>query len=692
MHRDVAELIEEVEIEWIPMPDGRRLAVRLFLPRSARIEPVPVVLEYIPYRRRDGTRQGDEAMHRWFAAHGIACARVDIAGTGDSDGLVDDEYVLREQDDGLAVIEWLSGRPWSNGAVGMIGISWGGFNGLQIAARRPPALKAVISLCSAVDRYHGDVHFTGGCLNEENLEWGGYFFTMNGFPPDPDIVGPEHWRDMWRHRIESARLAPADWLEHQRRDDFWKHGSVVENYDAIEVPVLAVGGWADGYTGAVFDIVENLQAPCRGIIGPWGHKYPQDGVPGPAIGFLQEATRWWDRWLRGVDTGVERDPVMRMWLQESHIPKGHIAERRGSWIGFDHWPSSAPRTVMRLTVGGVLADGGHADLGGRSGHSSEASEVAATSIDTTRSTIASPVTIGLGAGQWCAYGLGKIAPELPLDQRFDDAGSLCYDAPAIDAALHLAGRPFARLRLSSDRPQAFVAVRLNAVHPDGTSERLSYGVFNLCHRDGHEEPEVLVPGEVYDVVVPMKALAQTVPAGHRLRVAISTSYWPMIWPSPELATVTVHEDVSRIELPIVGDVVALGDLFESPQDARPGPVTVIRDGSENRTIVLDLGARRTDFVASRDDGLYVIDDLGTEQSFTRVRTSSIVDGEPTAASASVTCRATYRRGDWDVRIESDVEMTCDADTFRVVARLAAYDADDLFAQRDFDRTIPRDHV
>ncbi|HQY86473.1 MAG TPA: CocE/NonD family hydrolase, partial [Ilumatobacteraceae bacterium] len=173
-------LIEEIETEWIPLRDGRRLAVRLFLPRSAHHQPAPVVLEYIPYRRRDGTRIGDEAMHRWFAAAGYACARVDIAGMGDSDGLIEDEYVRREQDDGLEVIEWLARQPWSSGSVGMIGISWGGFNGLQIAARRPPALKAVISLCSTVDRYHGDVHYTGGCLNEENLEWGGYFFTMNG--------------------------------------------------------------------------------------------------------------------------------------------------------------------------------------------------------------------------------------------------------------------------------------------------------------------------------------------------------------------------------------------------------------------------------------------------------------------------------------------------------------------------------
>ena len=197
-HVEVSHLVDEVETAWIPMRDGRRLAARIFLPRTAGSEPVPVVLEYIPYRRRDGTRLGDEAMHRWFAAQGFACARVDIAGTGDSDGLVQDEYAPREQDDGLEVIAWLAEQPWSSGSVGMIGISWGGFNALQLAARRPPALRAVISVCSTVDRYRGDVHFTGGCLNEENLEWGAYFFTMQGLPPDPEVVGEDRWRQLWR--------------------------------------------------------------------------------------------------------------------------------------------------------------------------------------------------------------------------------------------------------------------------------------------------------------------------------------------------------------------------------------------------------------------------------------------------------------------------------------------------------------
>ena len=664
-------LIEEIETEWIPLRDGRRLAVRLFLPRRAHAQPAPVILEYIPYRRRDGTRLGDEAMHRWFAAAGFACARVDIAGMGDSDGLVDDEYVQREQNDGVEVIAWLAAQPWSSGAVGMIGISWGGFNGLQIAARRPPALKAVISLCSTVDRYHGDVHYTGGCLNEENLEWGGYFFTMNGFPPDPEIVGRDRWKEMWRHRIANAQLAPADWLEHQRRDAFWRHGSVIEDWSAIEVPVLAVSGWADGYTAAVFELVENLQAPCKGIVGPWGHKYPQEGVPGPAIGFLEEATRWWDRWLRYRDTGVENDPAMRMWLQESHLPEGHIPQRRGSWIQFDDWPADCART-LHLGPNALLESPAAAE---------------------TTASICSPQTVGLAAGQWCAYGLGKIAPELALDQRADDSGSLTYDSAPLTEPMHLAGRPVVRLRVSSDMAQAFVAVRLNAVHADGTSERLSYGVLNLCHRDSHETPTALVPGEQYDVVVEMKAIAQTVAVGQRLRLSVSTSYWPMIWPSPLPATVTVYQHSSSVDLPVHAHVVACpADLFDPPEDAAHGPVTLLREGSETRHILRDLGERRTDFIASRDDGVYVIDDIGTEQSFTRVRSSSIIDSEPLWATATVECRATYRRDEWKVRVETDLSMSCDETSFIVSGRLAAFEGDGLFAERHFHRTIPRDHV
>jgi uncharacterized protein len=685
---ETADLVTEIETVFIPLSDGRSLAARLFLPRTAdAASPVPAILEYIPYRRRDGTRSGDEAMHRWFAAHGYACARVDIAGTGDSDGVVEGEYVAREQADGVEVIAWLAAQPWCTGAVGMIGISWGGFNGLQIAAEQPPALKAVISLCSVVNRYDGDVHYTGGCLNEENLEWGAYFFSMQAFPPDPAIVGVDRWRTMWRERIDAAVVPPAEWLSHQRYDDYWRQGSIDVDYSRVEIPVLAVSGWADGYTPAVPAIVENLGPHARGILGPWGHKYPQDGIPGPAIGFLAEATRWWDHWLRGDDRVVDGDPLLRVWLQDPQRPAPHVDERAGRWIALDRWPSGASATSFRCRSRALLTDGGAEGTGGAD-EADPSTRAAGHWVD-----ICSPVTTGLAAGQWCAYGLGKIAPELATDQRHDDAGSLVYDSAVLDTAVDLVGSPTVHLRVRSDRPVGQIAVRVSAVHPDGAVERLTYGIANLCHRDGHEDLAALPVDEPVDVDVTMRPVAHRIPAGYRLRFSISTGYWPMIWPSPALVTLSVDESVTRLALPILTEPAAdAGAIFGSPEQAATGSVTALREGVEARRIVTDLASRRTTFIAERDDGEYVLDDIGTVQTFTRVRSSSIVDDDPLSATATVTSCATYRRDDWDVRIDTEVTQRCDADRFYIDAHLVVHEGDREFARRSWSHVIDRDHL
>ncbi|WP_240466132.1 CocE/NonD family hydrolase, partial [Arhodomonas sp. KWT] len=255
------------------MPDGTRLAARIWLPADAGDVPVPAVLEYIPYRKRDITRDRDETLHPWFAANGYAAVRVDLRGSGDSEGVLTDEYLPIEQDDGIAVIEWLASQPWCDGSVGMIGISWGGFNGLQIAARQPPALKAVVTVCSTDDRYADDVHYMGGCLLGDNLSWASVMFAFNALPPDPALVGDD-WRRMWMERLEGSGLWLDTWLRHPHRDDYWRHGSVCEDYTDVRCPVMAVSGWADGYTNTVFRLLENLPGPRLGLVGPWSHKYP----------------------------------------------------------------------------------------------------------------------------------------------------------------------------------------------------------------------------------------------------------------------------------------------------------------------------------------------------------------------------------------------------------------------------------
>lgn len=277
---------ETIENTWIEIADGTKLSSRIWLPTVAAGQKVPAILEYIPYRKTDGTRARDEPMHGYFAGHGYAVVRVDMRGSGESDGLLKDEYLKQEQDDALEVIEWIANQSWCDGNIGMMGKSWGGFNSLQVAARRPKALKAIITVGFTDDRYNNDIHYKGGCLLNDNFWWGSIMLAYQLRPIDPHIVG-DSWREKWMERLENMPLWMAQWMEHQTRDDYWKHGSVCENYDDIEIPVFALDGWEDSYTNTVLSLMEGLSVPRKGIIGPWAHVYPHDGVPGPAMGFYK---------------------------------------------------------------------------------------------------------------------------------------------------------------------------------------------------------------------------------------------------------------------------------------------------------------------------------------------------------------------------------------------------------------------
>jgi putative CocE/NonD family hydrolase len=664
--------VETVELAWIPVTGNRKLAARLFLPRDAVQNSVPCILEYLPYRRRDGTRGRDDTKHIWFAANGYASARVDIAGTGDSEGLVEDEYVKREQDDALEIIAWLSKQPWCSGNVGMIGISWGGFNGLQIAARRPPQLKAIVTSCSTDDRYACDAHYLGGCLINDNFSWGGAFFTYGGLPPDPAMVGEDRWRAMWKERIANLRLFPAEWLKHQRRDAFWKHGSVCEDYDAIECAVLAVGGWLDGYTPTIISLVENLKAPCKGLIGPWGHKEPNQGVPAPAIDFLNECKRWWDRWLKGIETGVEKDPDIRLYVMDYAKPVPHFLERKGRWLGFKDWPSRKIKNKAMYLSSASLIE--------RKPRARPA-----------RLSICSPQTVGMKGQEWCPYGQGRVAAEGATDQREDDGGSLCFDTAPLKAPLHLVGNSFARLRIAADKPQALVAVRLTDVAPDGTSALITFGILNLAHRDSHEFPGALKPGKFYNVSVPFKSIAQTVPKGHRLRLAVSSTYWPMAWPSPEGVTLTIDVARSKADLAVLPSLAGLGGVkFGPAQSAPDAPMTETIPDKETRSVHYAVETQTTTFDIKSDDGQYTLDEIGTEQTSTRTKTYSVQREDPTTCRTLVGCTQSYKRGDWDARVETEVAVSCDKTHFHVTGWLKAYDHGELFATREYKEKIKRD--
>lgn len=666
-HVDTPPLVEEENV-WIPLADGSRLAARIWRPVDPT--PVPAVFEYLPYRKRYGTVARDTLTYPYLVAHGYAGVRVDIRGSGESDGVLTDEYLQSELDDGVAAIEWIASQPWCDGNVGMMGISWGGFNGLQIAALQPPALKAVMTICSTDDRYADDIHYMGGCLLADNLSWASVMFAYNTMPPDPELVG-DRWRDMWRERLEGSGLWLDRWLRHQHRDEFWRHGSVCEDYSAIQCPVYAVSGWADGYSNAVFRLLDGLDVPRKGLIGPWAHAYPHIAEPGPAIGFLQELVRWWDHWLKGIDTGIMDEPMLRTWMQEAIAPAPRYDRRPGRWVAEEAWPSSRVQNrSFGMDAGGTLTDGGSGSGSIR---------------------VSSPLWVGRDAGKWCSY---ADLPDQPGDQRAEDAGSVTFDTAPLDHAVEILGAPVVKLSVSSDRPVAQLAVRLNAVDPSGQSSRVTYGVLNLTHRDSHETPTSLEEGAPTKVEVRMNEVAQRFPAGHRIRLAVSTSYWPLIWPAPEPVTIDIGCSESALELPIRPTRPADDELasFAEPEGARPSPTTTLRPPRGNWTITHELDSDSHVVVVVDDGGKKRLGDIGLEVDLDVTERYTISGDDPASARGEVTTRRGMKRGDWSIETETTTVLSSTRTHFVIDAELIATEDGSVAFQRTWHEEIPRDMV
>ncbi len=646
---DPAMTIRIIENLWVPLPDGRKLAAKAWLPEGSGA--VPAILEYLPYRKRDGTAPRDETTHPVFAAQNYACIRVDIAGTGDSDGIFDDEYSEQELSDGEAVIAWIAAQDWCDGSVGMIGISWGGFNGLQLAYRRPPALKAIVTVCSTVDRYADDIHFMGGCLLTDNFNWSGQMHAYNTRPPDPALR--EDWREQWLERIETLPMMGADWLRHPSRDAFWKHGSVCENFSQIQAATLALGGWTDAYVNAPLSLVENLDAPVAALLGPWEHKYPHIAKTNPAD-FHGEVLGWFDRHMKGSGADV---PDVRAYLLDWDEPSPHYRDRPGRWVTA---PVAKPLTLY--PDGGILSDlrgGGEVSIN-------------------------SSATVGAASAYFCV-GM-RMGNELAVDQGADDAESACFDTAPLDADIDLLGRAEAVLSFSVDRPVAQVCLRLCDVSPEGGSARISYRAFNLCHHAGHDTPEMLEPGRQYTARVALNACGYRLRAGHRLRLAISTGYWPVIWPSPEAATVTLHLENCALTLPRV--TVAETGAPPAPRDYPVRDATVLRkpdSRTERRveddgTLVLETF---DDFGMARDGSHGLADGSTVTQRF------AIHPDDPLSADHWARWEFTFAREGWDVRIVTENRMTADADTFTLWRKTTAYEGETVVAEREVSEDVAR---
>ncbi|MBL3700194.1 CocE/NonD family hydrolase [Leucobacter luti] len=691
--------VKIIEHARIPLSDGVELAARVWIPGDLAESSVPAVLEYIPYRKNDMTAGRDQTIHPEFARAGYASVRVDLRGAGDSTGIMTDEYSATELDDGLQVLRWIAAQPWCNGKVGIIGKSWGGFNGLQIAALQPPELAAIITVCSTDDRYADDVHYNGGAIvGDQMLSWAATMWAYNARPQDPSVVGAG-WEDDWKRRIDEAPVNIEEWLGHQRRDDYWKHGSVCETPDAITVPVLAVGGLLDEYRTTLFRLMESAAerraaghepAPVHALLGPWAHNYPHQAAPGPGIDFIAESIRWWDQWLSGVDNGVREQPQLRAYVPES-APVGSDHEvRPGRWVSEQHWP--APSVTERRLDATAAVQAGPA-------------------------TTSSAALVGFAGGSWLQFG---AAAGVAGDQAADDARSYTLDWEQPNG-LELLGTPSVRVRVAADRDRGAIAIRLADVAPDGSSRLLTVGLANLTHHTGHETPTPLTPGEEVTLDVPLLATAHRLAPGHRLRLSISASFWPNLWPAPEETLVTIVA-LPELTVPVraAGDSAAeqraatelAADLGDPPA---PAHNTVEAGGPPmTRELTADLvtGATslstfvedwQTDhatglfyYTAERDSYHRTAGDALSARAVCertiRYRRPALDVGAGPAGLAELASAGALPATDlgWDVELRTRSTMSGDLHSFVVTNELDAYRDGVKFHSRTTSASIPRD--
>lgn len=636
-------------LDVVPVRDGTRLSISLWLPEGSTEQPTGVVLEAIPYRKDDVSLLDDETRFGYLAGHGVACARLDLRGSGSSQGLLTDEYSPGEQADLLDVIDWLAAQHWCNGSVGMTGISWSGFNALQMAARGPVALKAIITACASDDRYDNDVHYLGGAPLAFYMNlWGSALHLMSMRPPMPSVIGDE-WLSEWRSRLSSNPDFTSLWLSHQQRDAYWRQGSVCEDYDAIKCPVLLVGGWGDNYTDSIFRLLDNLPGNAQAIIGPWGHTWPERPEPGPGIDFLRRSLDWWEHWLNGVDNGVPDQPRCCFYVQDYTFSREDLDVRPGKW-----WAVDDPNSVVTPRMLS-LSDSGELDL--EAAHD--------TTLEST-STISDRAIVGTAARHLLPMG---VSTDLPGIQDTDDERSLTFDSAPIKEDMAILGRVLVCVRAASNAPTGHLFVRLTDVDADDHSHLVARGALNLTHRRGHAPRDVqpLQPGVFETYVIPMKATSYRFPAGHRIRVSVSSTYWPWLWPAPDRSVLEIRLGESSVTLPMLdeGSAQLVAIDLGGPVIAPPPDVEVAGDALpywyEERggdgTVNVFRGTRGTSRLTLADG--WTVENRADDTVY------SIREGDPLSAAMYRHLAQAFRWSGHDVEIDFTTSMTCDYNTYSI---------------------------
>jgi putative CocE/NonD family hydrolase len=695
--RPASQPIHAVETVWdarIPARDGIELSANLWLPRpltgaddATGPQRFPAILEMIPYGKDNWRRTADVARGTYLARRGYALCRVDVRGTGSSGGVALDEYTEAETLDGYEAVEWLAAQPWCDGAVGMWGISYGAFTSIQVAKRRPPHLRAIVPVMGTDDRYLTDVHYIGGCVTASELsQYAVSQVGMNAMPPDPAFRG-DTWREEWLVRLEATPPWLIEWLRHQHDGPYWRPGSLAPDYDAIEAAILNVGGWMDSYVDAALRMQAACPAPSRTIVGNWVHGLPGSATPGPNLDDLHELVRFFDRWLKGIANGADEEPAIVWFEREYAEPEPFPRSLPGRWRAAIAYPH--PSVVERMWR---FTGGSQALIGGLGADATATDGAPATTDPPGVDRYRHRPTIGTRAG--LSWGAGGPPNGLARDLRPDEALGPTYTSEPLTTAVEILGVPEVVLWLSVSATVATAVVRLADVAPDGTSSQVSAGILNLTHRRSHERPEPLVPGRVEEVRVPLRPAGYRFMPGHRIRVSVASSSWPVIWPSPYPAEFELHRGPatpSRLILPVIPPGGGPGDaevpaFKTSPPDAPEGG----GDGSADDPVwrITDDVIAGGVTVAVHDGGEDVLAD-GRRLYAAETLTLTAYDADPARADLAADVVYRWHEQAFETEIRARSTQTSDLEAFDISVELEVDVDGEPFFRRAWSERIAR---
>jgi putative CocE/NonD family hydrolase len=656
----------------------------------------PAILEMIPYGKDNWRRASDMTRGEWFAARGYVLCRLDVRGTGSSGGIALDEYTAAETRDGYDAVEWLAAQPWCDGGVGMWGISYGGFTAIQVAALRPPHLRAIVPIMATDDRYLDDVHYRGGCVTVSELsQYAVSQVAMNAMPPEAAFRGAS-WRGEWLARLDATPPWLFAWLRHQTDGPYWRQGSLAPDYAAIEAAIFNIGGWQDSYVDPAFRMQARCPAPSRTLVGNWVHSWPHDAAPGPNLDELHEIARFFDRHLRGADNGWDAEPPV-VWFEREYAPSvAFPGAFPGRWRAATAYPH--PETSVRQLFLGE----GEVPLDGRLVDARSQDPARGDGTDTFEH---QPTAGTRGALSW---GAGGVPNGLARDLRRDEDAGPTYTSPPLAEALEILGVPEVVVHLAVDAPVATLSVRLSDVAPDGSVALVSAGVLNLTHRRSHTDPEPLPPGVVEEVRVPLRTAGYRWLPGHRVRVALASSLWPVLWPSPYPATFRVHRGPatpSHLELPVIPPAGGPGDAAVRPFRTEPPdlhrPVAEPLDGAGPAIADPPVWRIDEDVIAGsvtvhvHDGGEAIVPD-GRRLYAAETLRMTAWDDDPARAEldAHVVYRWQEREGDRDgeltrIEIRADSRQASTATDFDLAVRLEVDVDGTRFFERSWHEIIPR---